>query len=109
MRELCGLYSKEVKNFFEEEGEKPFRAKQLFDWVYQKGVIHYEEMLNIPGHLRALLKEKIILGLLTLEKTEDAADGETTKFLWKKKDPYSNKSPWDYGRVRNFVKVWSHV
>ncbi len=86
MRELCGLYSKEVKNFFEEEGEKPFRAKQLFDWVYQKGMIHYEKMLNLPGHLRALLKEKVALGLLALEKTEDASDGETTKFLWKLPD-----------------------
>jgi len=36
MREFCGLLSKEVKNFFEEEGEKTFRAKQLFDWVYSQ-------------------------------------------------------------------------
>ena len=83
MREFCGLYAKEIKNFLEEEGEKTFRSKQLFDWVYQKGVTQYEEMLNIPESLRVLLKEKVSLDLLTLEKIEDSGDGETAKFLWR--------------------------
>ena len=86
MRELCGLYSKEVRNFFEEEGEKPFRAKQLFDWVYQKGVTQYKEMLNVPTRLRSLLMEKVAIGLFTLEKRENSSKGETTKFLWKLSD-----------------------
>ncbi|QVL58180.1 MAG: 23S rRNA (adenine(2503)-C(2))-methyltransferase RlmN [Simkaniaceae bacterium] len=83
MREFCGLYAKEVKNFLEGEGEKAFRSKQLFDWVYQKGATQYGEMLNIPESLRSLLNEKVSLGLLTLEKVEDSEDGETAKFLWK--------------------------
>lgn len=86
MRELCGLYSKEVKNFFENEGEKGFRAKQLFDWVYQKGVTDYEQMLNLPTSLREILKEKVALGLLKLEKVENSEDGQTQKFLWKLPD-----------------------
>lgn len=83
MREFCGLYAKEIKNFLEKEGEKAFRANQLFDWVYQKGVTEYGEMLNLPGSLRSLLKEKLSLGLLKLQKIEDSQDGETSKFLWK--------------------------
>lgn len=86
MREFCGFLSKEVKNFFEEEGEKSFRAKQLFDWVYKKGEIDYKKMENLPKPLRALLQEKVQLGLLTLEKIEDSEDGETKKFLWKLPD-----------------------
>lgn len=86
MREFCGLFSKEVKNFLEEEGEKPFRAKQLFDWIYQKGVTEYGEMLNLSEDLRNRLSEKISLGLLSLEKVEDSIDGETAKFLWKLSD-----------------------
>ncbi|MCP5505686.1 MAG: 23S rRNA (adenine(2503)-C(2))-methyltransferase RlmN [Chlamydiales bacterium] len=85
MRELCGLYSKEVKNFFETEGEKGFRAKQLFDWVYQKGVMEYDQMLNLPSTLREILKEKLALGLIQLEKIEDSEDKQTAKFLWKLK------------------------
>lgn len=83
MRELCGLYAKEVKNFFEMEGEKGFRAGQLFDWVYQKGVLDYEEMLNLPKSLREILKEKMGIGLLNLMQIQDSEDQETVKFLWK--------------------------
>lgn len=86
MRELCGLYAKEVKNFFEKEGEKGFRAKQLFDWVYQKGVTDYDKMLNLSKPLREMLKEKAALGLIHLEKVEDSEDEETIKFLWKLTD-----------------------
>ncbi|MCB1082014.1 MAG: 23S rRNA (adenine(2503)-C(2))-methyltransferase RlmN [Chlamydiia bacterium] len=86
MRELCGLYAKEVKSFFEAEGEKGFRAKQLFDWVYQKGVTDYDKMHNLPSPLRAALKEKMGLGLLKQEKIEQAKDQETIKFLWKLSD-----------------------
>lgn len=86
MREFCGLLAKEVKSFFEEEGEKSFRAKQVFDWVYQKGIYNYDQMLNFSPNLRTLLKENIQLGLLHLEKVEDSEDGETKKFLWKLPD-----------------------
>ncbi|MDN3509208.1 MAG: 23S rRNA (adenine(2503)-C(2))-methyltransferase RlmN [Candidatus Neptunochlamydia sp.] len=83
MREFCGLYAKEIKKFLDNEEEKAFRAGQLFDWVYQKGVTEYEEMLNLPGSLRTLLNEKLSLGLLKLQKVEDSEDGETAKFLWR--------------------------
>lgn len=86
MREFCGLFPKETKAFLEEEGEKEFRSKQLFDWVYQKGVVNYDEMLNLSQPFRNLLKEKVSLGLLELQKTEDSQDGETIKFLWKLPD-----------------------
>ncbi len=86
MREFCALYGKEVKNFFAEEEEKPFRATQLCDWVYQKGVVDYDAMLNLPQPLRALLKEKLKVGQLTLQSSEDSSDGETKKFLWKLSD-----------------------
>ena len=43
-------------------------------------------MLNLPESLRALLKEKVNIGVLQLEKVEDSGDGETKKFLWKLSD-----------------------
>ena len=82
MREFCGLLAKELKSYLEESGEAPYRCKQLFDWVYQKGEVDYKVMSNVPKRLRALFEESVSLGVLKLEKTEDSDDGETTKFLW---------------------------
>lgn len=86
MREFCGLLIKEVKNILHDIGEKPFRATQLFDWVYQKGVVDYASMRNLPKTLQAKLKETLALGLLNLEKVEDSEDRETRKFLWRLSD-----------------------
>ncbi|MDJ0651594.1 MAG: 23S rRNA (adenine(2503)-C(2))-methyltransferase RlmN [Simkaniaceae bacterium] len=83
MQEFCSLYAKEIKKFIENEGKKAFRASQLFDWVYQKGITDYKEMLNLPANFRTLLKEKLSLGLLKLQTIENSKDGETAKFLWK--------------------------
>jgi len=109
MREFCGLLSKEVKNFFEEEGEKAFRAKQLFDWVYQKGKVDYDQMLNLPQPLRSLLKEKVDIGVLQLEKVEDSEDGETKKFLWKLSDNHFVESVLIMSGDRRTVCVSSQV
>ena len=109
MREFCGLLSKEAKNFFEEEGEKTFRAKQLFDWVYQKGVLDYDQMLNLPQPLRDQLKEKLHLGLLKLEKMENSSDGETKKFLWKLLDGRFVESVLIMSGTRRTVCVSSQV
>lgn len=109
MREFCGLLSKEVKSFFEEEGEKTFRAKQLVDWVYQKGKVDYDQMLNLPQPLRSLLKEKVNIGVLQLEKIEDSEDGETKKFLWKLSDNHFVESVLIMSGDRRTVCVSSQV
>lgn len=109
MREFCGLLSKEVKNFFEEVGEKPFRARQLFDWVYQKGVMDYEKMLNLPQSLRVTLSDAMQLGLLHLEKVELSEDQETKKFLWKLADERFVESVLILSGERRTVCVSSQV
>ena len=84
MLEFCALYGKEVVSLIEKRGEKAFRAQQLFDWVYQKGVTCWDKMHNLPKELRAFLKETVKLNLLSLQKREEG--NEVTKFLWKLPD-----------------------
>ena len=43
-------------------GEKNFRAKQIFGWI-AKGVKSFNEMKNIPKHLRQKLDENFYIGL----------------------------------------------
>ena len=39
-------------------GEKKFRAKQIFDWLYKKRVTDFSEMKNIPKSLQEKLKDE---------------------------------------------------
>ena len=60
-----------------------FRAKQIAAWIYQRGVILFDEMNDLPKNLRAELAEKYFVHIATKVKQLDSADGLTTKFLLK--------------------------
>ncbi len=52
---LLGLPRQKMLDFLEEIGEKPFRAKQIMQWIHQYGVHDFSEMTNISKALREKL------------------------------------------------------
>lgn len=84
--DIKSLTLNELEQLLESLGEKPFRGKQIFDWLHNKLVDRYEEMSNIPKNLIDKLEE--ITELVTLEvvdKRVSQIDG-TTKYLYKLMD-----------------------
>ena len=53
---LLGLSRQKLIAFFEQLGEKPFRAQQVMQWMHQFGVDDFDEMTNISKKLREKLK-----------------------------------------------------
>ena len=47
-----------MEKFFVSLGEKPYRARQVFQWIHQKGISNYDEMSNLSKDLKSILKEK---------------------------------------------------
>jgi len=89
---LVGMTLEEMTAFVQELGEPRFRAKQLFQWVYQKGVRSFDEMTNLPAALRAKLAEQALLRLVEREVEQYAAPTETTKFLFRLIDGHKVES-----------------
>jgi len=58
---LLGLPQHKLVAFFESIGEKPFRAKQVMQWIHQYGVSNFDDMSNISKKLRDKLKEISII------------------------------------------------
>ncbi|WP_432696501.1 23S rRNA (adenine(2503)-C(2))-methyltransferase RlmN [Marinobacterium sp. YM272] len=54
---LLGLSPSQLEAFFEQMGEKRFRATQVLKWIHQFGASSFEEMTNISKALRAKLSE----------------------------------------------------
>lgn len=54
---LLGLDRQALEAFFVGLGEKPFRARQLMQWVYQRGVADFDLMTDLGKQLRAKLAE----------------------------------------------------
>lgn len=86
MKELCSLALEELRGFLEENGEKPFRASQIYDWLYVKGALSFNEMTNLSKETREVLAQKLAFPVLQLVKTQESEDRETVKFLWKLPD-----------------------
>ena len=64
-----------LQEAFLEMGEKKFRAKQVHEWLWQKGVRSFDEMHNLSKKLRELLKEKFVINGITEDKVQRSADG----------------------------------
>lgn len=86
MIDLHSISLENLKDWLTQHGEQGFRAKQIFDWVYQKRVTDWEKMTNLSPSLKEKLKAHFTLSSLELQKAVDSSDGETTKFLWKLSD-----------------------
>jgi 23S rRNA (adenine2503-C2)-methyltransferase len=78
----------DLKAWIEEQGEKPFRATQIFEWLYQKRVTTFDEMTNLPKSLREKLKENFVITTLKTLVQQTSKDG-TMKFLFELHDGYS--------------------
>lgn len=86
MLEFCSLTLTDLQKWLTDIGEKPFRALQIFDWVYKKKVLSFQGMSNLSKELRASLEAAFLLPTLKLVRTLDSADQETKKFLWELAD-----------------------
>jgi len=62
-------------------GERPYRAGQLYKWVFSRGAASMDEMTDISLELRARLKKEFFISGPTLEETITAVDG-TVKLIY---------------------------
>jgi 23S rRNA (adenine2503-C2)-methyltransferase len=65
----------ELETYFEELGEKKFRAKQVHEWIWQKQAMSFADMTNLSKDLRQQLGEKFTLPALSIDATQYSADG----------------------------------
>lgn len=75
-----------LKEWLQSTGEPSFRAKQILEWVWEKGETSISKMTNISNSLREKMEKEFCGEPMTLSKTEESADGETKKFLWRLHD-----------------------
>lgn len=109
MRDLFDLTLPELESYLEELGEKKYHAKQIFSWVYEKGVKSWDSMTNLSKELRLKLAQKLTLFTLELVKVTESADKQTFKFLWKLKEGNMVESVLIKSHQRRTVCVSSQV
>jgi 23S rRNA (adenine2503-C2)-methyltransferase len=74
-RNIRALSQEQLIAFFESQGEKKFRANQVFDWVWQKSFTDFDSMSNISKDTRKLLKNHFYFNKLTIDTKQISKDG----------------------------------
>ena len=69
----------EIAGFVKEQGEKPFRAGQIQEWLWKKGVSDFDKMSNLPAGFREILKKHFSLTGLSINSEQVSRD-KTRKY-----------------------------
>src|SRR5699024_7146548 len=78
----------EMQDWLIQNGKQKFRAKQIFEWLYEKRVDRIDEMTNLSKELREILNDSFTMTTMTTVVKQESRDG-TIKFLFELQDGYT--------------------
>ena len=74
-QDVRALSLDELRAFFIEQGEKPFRGNQVYQWLWQKGIHDFEGMTNLSVPIRALLETHFSINHIAIDTQQKSKDG----------------------------------
>ena len=114
---LLGKSEAELKDFFREIGEAPYRGKQIFTWIYKRHIEGFAPITGFTKSLRSRLAEVAEIRYPDVISAEESPTDGTLKLLLQLADGYKietvliprEKSPEDEGSLRETVCVSTQV
>ncbi|HCK99609.1 MAG TPA: 23S rRNA (adenine(2503)-C(2))-methyltransferase RlmN [Candidatus Marinimicrobia bacterium] len=85
-KNIKGLTLPELENWVAEIGESPFRAKQIYRWMYQRGVRSFEEMSDLSKSLRNKLAQMASVSMLQIDTRFRSKTDQSVKYLFRLSD-----------------------
>ncbi len=74
-RDIRKLKLEELKEFFLQKGDKPFRAQQVYEWLWMKSAKSFEQMTNISLPTREMLSQHFVINHIKVDKMQRSEDG----------------------------------
>jgi 23S rRNA (adenine2503-C2)-methyltransferase len=74
-RDIRKLKLDELKEFFVSQGDKAFRAQQVYDWLWNKSAKSFEQMTNLSLETREILKKNFVINHIKVDKMQRSEDG----------------------------------
>ena len=99
-RELVGLSREALVAALAEVGEKPFRAKQVWHWIYHQGVTDFARMSTVARPMQEKLAERFVIGRPEAAVVQTSAD-ETRKWLFRFRDGQEAETVYIPDRVQD--------
>src|SRR3954466_4932002 len=74
-RDIRKLKLEELKEFFVDHGDKPFRAQQVFEWLWKKSAKDFDDMTNLSLSTREMLKAHFAINHIHVDNMQRSTDG----------------------------------
>ena len=84
MKSIYDKTLEQLEEYFESIGEKKFKARQLYDWLYKKRVTSFDEMTNIKKELRTFIASTYTMEPLKILERQKGDD--VVKYLFELED-----------------------
>ncbi|MCI0530628.1 MAG: 23S rRNA (adenine(2503)-C(2))-methyltransferase RlmN [candidate division Zixibacteria bacterium] len=106
---LKGLDLTQLEALMAEWSEKPYRARQLANWIYARGASEFSRMSNLGKELKSRLVSECSLNSLEIAGTQTSPHDQSTKFLFRLEDGETVESVLIKDRGKNTICVSSQV
>ncbi|NOY57961.1 MAG: 23S rRNA (adenine(2503)-C(2))-methyltransferase RlmN, partial [Calditrichaeota bacterium] len=83
---LTGFTQEELEQFAVDHGEKSFRGRQLFGWIYQRKATDFAEMTNLAKALRNKFQDLATIGQLQIAEKSQSPASDSIKYLFRLHD-----------------------
>ncbi len=80
--DLRGLTREELAGLVAELGEKPYRGRQLWSWIHDRGAADFAAMTDLPRSFRERLEERASVAGMSLQERVGSPAGKAVKFLF---------------------------
>jgi 23S rRNA (adenine2503-C2)-methyltransferase len=74
-QDIRALSKEKLKDYFVAKGEKAFRAKQVYQWIWKKSATDFDQMTNLSLSTRELLKENFDINAVQIDECQFSTDG----------------------------------
>jgi 23S rRNA (adenine2503-C2)-methyltransferase len=74
-KDIRKMSLEEIRGFFISNNDKAFRAKQVYEWLWKKSALNFEQMTNLSQATREMLNENFVINALTVHKKQVSNDG----------------------------------
>lgn len=65
----------QLEEFFVSKGDKKFRAKQVYEWLWHKSLKNFDDMTNISKETREMLKDNFAINHILVDLMQHSSDG----------------------------------
>ena len=74
-KDIRALSKEQLRDFFVENQDKPFRGNQVYEWLWSKGAHSFEDMTNVSKETRIMLKNNFVINHIKVDTIQRSSDG----------------------------------